>query len=90
LDVLENFSHSRLSQDFPDECDGGCEIRLDYVPWNLIEASSIYRLQLVACFFEICGVLVDVFWAIVYLRPLRRHYREMTRSERVNRDNGLI
>jgi hypothetical protein len=24
-------------------------------------ASSVYRLQLVAGFFEICGVLVDVF-----------------------------
>jgi hypothetical protein len=34
-------------------------------------------------------MLVDVFGAIVYLRPSRRHYHENTRFGRVNRDNGL-
>lgn len=39
----------------------------------------VYSLQLVTCFFEVCGMLVDVFWAIVYLRPLRRHYYKSMR-----------
>lgn len=34
-------------------------------------------------------MLIDVLGPIVYLRPSRRHYHEMTRFRRVNRDNGL-
>ena len=40
----------------------------------LVLFTSVYGLQLVACFSKVRGVLVDVFWAIVYLRPFRRHY----------------
>jgi hypothetical protein len=87
--MLENFTHSGLSQDLADECNGGCKVRLDYVPWYLISPAFVYCLQLGACFFEVRGVLVDVFRAIVYLRPSRRHYREITRFGHVNRDNGL-
>ena len=54
-----------------------------------VRSAFIHGLQLVACFSEVCGMLVDVFWAIVYLRPSRRHYYELTRFRRVNRGNCL-
>ena len=38
---------------------------------------------------EVRGVLVDVFGTNVHLWPSRRHYHEVTRFRRVNRDNGL-
>jgi hypothetical protein len=55
----------------------------------LIRSASVRCLQLVACFSKVRGMLVDVFGAIVYLRPSRRHYHVSTRFRRVNRDNGL-
>jgi hypothetical protein len=83
LDVLEDFAHPRLSQDFADKCDGGSQVWLDYVPWYLIVTTFVYRLRLIAYFFQICGVFVDVFGAIVYLWPTRCHHHRLTRFSRV-------
>ena len=89
LDSVEDLTYGRLLQHFTNERNGRGKVRLDYVPWDLIGSSFISRLQLVTCFPKVCGVLVDVFGRIVYLRPSRRHYHETTRFGRVNRDNGL-
>ena len=86
---MEHLPHRWLLQHFTNKREGRFKVGLDYVPWNLIGPTSIRGLQLVACFSKVCGMLVDVFGAIVYLRPSRRHYHENTRFRRVYRDNGL-
>ena len=47
--------------------------------------ASIDRLQLLACFVEVDSVLVDVFWAIVHLRPPGSHRDQLDAFARVNR-----
>lgn len=89
LDSVENFTHRRLLQHLADERQSGGDVRLNYVPWYLIGSAFVRCLQLVTCFLEVCGMLVDVFGPIVYLWPSRRHHHENTRFGRVNRDNGL-
>lgn len=71
-DVPEDLAHRRLSQDLADEREGRCQVRLCDIPWHLILPTSVDRLQLVACSCEVCGMLIDVFGSVVYLRPFRR------------------
>lgn len=89
LDVLEDLAHRRLSQDLADERDGRFQVWLHYIPWHLVLPPSVYRLQLIACLSEVCGLLVDVFWAVGYPRPPGCHYREFTRFRRIFRGNCL-
>ena len=86
---MEHLPHGRLLQHLTNECEGGFEVWLYYIPWYLIISAFIRCLQLITCFSEVRGMLVDVFGTIVYLRPSRRHYHENARFRRVNRDNGL-
>jgi hypothetical protein len=76
---MEHLPHGRLLQHFTNERKGRFKVGLDYMLWDLIGSAFIRCLQLVACFSKVCGMLVDVFGAIVYLRPSRRHYYENTR-----------
>ena len=48
------------------------------------DIATFRSLQLIACFSEVHGMLVDVFRSVVYVRPSRRHYHDLTRSGRVN------
>lgn len=57
LDVLEDLAIRRLSQDLANDRNGRGHILLYYAPWSLVLPSSIHRLHLIACFFEVCGVL---------------------------------
>ena len=66
---MENLTDRRLLKHLANERNGGGKVGLDYIPWYLIGSSFVDRLQLVTCFPEVCGVLVDVFGTIVYLRP---------------------
>jgi hypothetical protein len=90
LNLPEQFAHRRLLQHFADERNGRCNVWLHYVPWYLIGSAFIRSLQLVTCFSEVCGMLVDVFRAIVYLWQSRSHHRELTRFSRVNRNDRLL
>jgi hypothetical protein len=42
-----------LSESFADERDGGCKVRLYYIPGYLIGPTLIRGLQLIACFSEV-------------------------------------
>jgi hypothetical protein len=78
---MEHLPHGRLLQHFTNEREGGFDVTLDYVLWYLIGSAFIRRLQLVACFSKVRGVLVDVFGAIVYLQaPLPRKDAFLTRQ----------
>ena len=76
---MEHLAHRRLLQHFTNEREGGFDVTLDYVPRYLIGSAFIRRLKLVTCFSKVCGMLIDVFGAIVYLWPSGRHYHENTR-----------
>jgi hypothetical protein len=82
--MVEDLAHSRLPKHLANERNSGYDIWLYNVPWYLVLPASIYGLQLVTCFSEVGGVLVNVFWAIIYLRPLRRHYHKLDAFSRVN------
>lgn len=73
-----------MPQDFANERKGRGQVWLHYIPWDLVLPSSTHRLQLVACFSEVRGVLVDVFGAIVHLWPPRRHHDNLDAFLRVN------
>lgn len=74
LDVVEDIAYWRLLEHLANERNGGCDILLHYIPRYLVFPALIYGLQQMVCFAEVCGVVVDVFWAIVDLRPLWHHY----------------
>ena len=84
LDLLEDLPKRGLLANLTNERNGRFQVFLYYIPWHLVMPTPIHCLQLVACFLKVCGVLVDVFGAIVYLRPPRRHYFKLDAFERVN------
>lgn len=48
---------------------GGHNVWLYFIPWYLVLPTSVYGLQLLACFSEIRGMFIYVFTSIVALRP---------------------
>lgn len=67
LDLLEYLTHRGLLQHLANERNSGGNVWLYYIPWYLVLPSSIYGLQLVACFSKVCGMLIYVFRPVVYL-----------------------
>ncbi len=88
-DLVEHLSDGGLCEHLTNERKGGQDVWLDCTPWYLIGSAFIRSLELVTYFLEVCGMLVDVLGAVVYLWPSRCHYHEIMRFGRVNRDNGL-
>jgi hypothetical protein len=88
--VVEDLAYCRLLEYLANKRNGRCNVWLHYVPWYLVLPASIHGLQLVIYFSEVYGMLVDVFWAIVYLRPLTRHYHKIHAFSRVTCNNCLF
>ena len=79
LDVRKYLAQRWLLEHLTNEREGGRDVCLDYIPWNLIGPASVNGLQVGTCFFKVQGVLIDVFWAIVHLWPPGSHNAKSTR-----------
>lgn len=83
--VVEDLAHGGLPEHLPGERDGRRNVVPYYIPWYMVQPAFIDRLQLVARFPKVCSMLVDVLWAIVYLKAIPAPFPPIDAFPRVNR-----